>query len=122
MNILIVEDNKPVSLLLSRVVQEAGYGYVIAPDGETALRLFEQREIHMAIIDVELPGVDGFQVTRDIRDCSPALPLVIISANSGEAWRQQAFDAGADEFLSKPLRPSMLLDLLKRLAPLHTPS
>lgn len=117
MNILIVEDNKPVSLLLSRVVQEAGYGYVIAADGETALRLFNQRDIHMAIIDVELPGVDGFQVTRDIRNRSASLPLVVISANTGEAWQQQAFDAGADEFLSKPLRPSILTELLQRLAP-----
>ena len=114
MNVLIVEDNKPVSLLLSRVVEEAGLGYVIAADGESALRLFAQRDIRMAIIDVELPGLDGYQVARGIRDQSPAMPLIIISANSGDAWRQQAFDAGADEFIAKPVRPSELATLLQR--------
>ncbi|MCC1497118.1 response regulator [Alcanivorax sp. 1008] len=114
MNVLIVEDNKPVSLLLSRIVEEAGLGYVIAADGEAALRLFSQRDIRMAIIDVELPGLDGYQVARDIRNQSPSLPLLIISGNSGESWRQQAFDAGADQFLAKPVRPSELTALLHR--------
>ncbi|MDF1629369.1 MAG: response regulator [Alcanivoracaceae bacterium] len=114
MNVLIVEDNKPVSLLLSRIVEEAGLGYVIAADGEAALRLFGQRDIRMAIIDVELPGLDGYQVARDIRNQSPSLPLLIISGNSGESWRQQAFDAGADQFLAKPVRPSELSALLHR--------
>ncbi|MFN3714270.1 MAG: response regulator [Alcanivoracaceae bacterium] len=114
MNVLIVEDNKPVSLLLSRITEEAGLGYVIAADGEVALRLFGQRDIAMAIIDVELPGLDGYQVARDIRNRAPALPIIIISANAGDAWRQQAFDAGADEFLAKPLRPSELTTLFRR--------
>ena len=120
MNVLIVEDNKPVSLLLSRIVEETGLGYVIAADGEVALRLFGQRDIHMAIIDVELPGLDGYQVARDIRNQSPSLPVLIISANSGDSWRQQAFDAGADEFLSKPVRPSELIALLQRYCSLPT--
>ena len=120
MNVLIVEDNKPVSLLLSRVVEEAGLGYVIAADGEAALRLFAQRDIRMAIIDVELPGLDGYQVARDIRNQSPAMPLIIISANSGDVWRQQALDAGADEFIAKPLRPRELTSLLQRYCSLPT--
>jgi DNA-binding response OmpR family regulator len=122
MNVLIVEDNKPVSLLLSRIVEEAGLGYVIAADGEAALRLFSQRDIRMAIIDVELPGLDGYQVARDIRNQSPSLPLLIISGNSGESWRQQAFDAGADQFLAKPVRPSELTALLHRYCSLPASS
>ena len=113
MNVLIVEDNKPVSLMLSRMVEEAGYGYVMAADGEQALRLFHQRDVGLALIDVELPGLDGFQVAREIRNANPSLPLVIISANSGEAWQQQARDAGADRFVAKPLRPSILQPILQ---------
>ena len=74
----------------------------------------------MAIIDVELPGLDGYQVARDIRNQSPSLPVLIISANSGDSWRQQAFDAGADEFLAKPVRPSELIALLQRYCSLPT--
>lgn len=114
MNVLIVEDNKPVSLTLSRIVEEAGHGYVIAADGDTALKMFAQRDVDMAIIDVELPGLDGYQVARTIRNSNPLLPLVIISGNSGESWQQQARDAGADLFVSKPIRPSEMNDLLQR--------
>ena len=117
MNVLIVEDNKPVSLMLSRIVEEAGYGYVMAADGEQALRLFRQRDVGLAVIDVELPGLDGFQVAREIRNASPELPVLIISGNTGEAWQQQARDAGADHFLAKPVRPSALLPLLARFMP-----
>lgn len=117
MNVLIVEDNKPVSLMLSRLVEEAGYGYVMAANGEQALRLFGQRDIALAIIDVELPGLDGFQVAREFRNSNPTLPLVIISGNSGDAWQQQARDAGADLFISKPLKPSTLQDVLLKYLP-----
>ena len=113
MNVLIVEDNKPVSLMLSRMVEEAGYGYVMAPDGEQALRLFQQRDVGLAIIDVELPRLDGFQVAREIRNANPDLPVVIISGNGGESWQQQARDAGANHFIAKPVRPSVLLPVLQ---------
>lgn len=114
MNVLIVEDNKPVSLLISRIIEEAGHTYFIAADGEVALRMFSQRQIDLVIVDVELPGIDGYQVAREIRNTSTLLPVVVISANQGEAWRQQALDAGANEFLPKPVRPSSLQDLLRR--------
>lgn len=114
MNVLIVEDNKPVSLLISRVIEEAGHTYYIAADGEVALRMYSQRPVDLVIVDVELPGIDGYQVTREIRNGTAALPLVIISGNQGEAWRQQAIDAGANEFLPKPVRPSELQALLER--------
>lgn len=110
MNVLVVEDNKPVSMLICRVVEELGCGYVLAADGESALRLFRQRDINMVIVDVELPGMDGFQVAREIREEAGAspLPIIFISGNTGEAYRQQAQDAGGDAFMPKPLRPGEL--------------
>lgn len=117
MQILIVEDNKPVSLVLSSFVEQAGYEYVIAADGEQALKLFEQRDIGLAFVDVELPGLDGYQVTRTLRNQAPQLPLIVISANTSAAWQQQAIDAGADEFLAKPIRLTNVRDLLTRFLP-----
>ena len=119
MNVLIVEDNKPVSLLLSRLAEESGLGYIIAADGEVALRLFQQRDVHMAIIDVELPRLDGYQVARELRDQSAALPILVISGNTGESWRQQALDAGATDFMPKPVRPSNMRDAFQRLLHMH---
>jgi DNA-binding response OmpR family regulator len=118
MNILIVEDNKPVSLLISRVIEELGCAYVLAADGEAALKMFHQRNVKAVIVDVELPGLDGFQVAGSIREeAGDALPILFISGNTGEAYRQQARDAGADEFLPKPLRPGDLKATLQRLLP-----
>jgi CheY-like chemotaxis protein len=68
----------------------------------------------MMIVDVELPGIDGFQVAREVRNQAAQLPIIIISGNQGEAWQQQALDAGANEFLPKPVRPSALQQLLER--------
>ena len=114
MNVLIVEDSKPVSLLISRVAEEAGHACFIAANGEIALRLYGQREIDLIIVDVELPGIDGFDVAREVRNQSAQLPIIVISGNQGEAWRQQALDAGANEFVPKPLRPSALQSMLDR--------
>lgn len=114
MNVLVVEDNKPVSMLICRVVEELGCGYVLAADGESALRLFGQRDVNLVIVDVELPGLDGFQVAREIREEAPDnLPIIFISGNTGEAYRQQARDAGGNAFMPKPLRPGDLRETLK---------
>lgn len=119
MNVLIVEDNKPVGLVLARVVRELGLGAIMAPDGEGALRMFRQREVHLAIVDVQLPGRDGFSVTRAIRDdVGSSLPIILISANIDKGTQQQAGQAGADEFLAKPVRPGRLAELLRQYLPL----
>lgn len=115
MNILVVEDSKPVSLVISRVIEELGHQYVLAADGETALRLFEQRDIDLLIIDVELPGPDGFAIAREVRRNHAKLPIMVISGNSSEDYRQQSEQAGADLFVSKPLRPSQLRAHLSHL-------
>jgi len=117
MNVLIVEDNKPVSLLISRVAEEAGHTCFIAANGEVALRLYGQRDIDLMIVDVELPGIDGFDVAREVRNQSAHLPIIVISGNQGEVWRQQAIDAGANEFVPKPIRPSSLQTVLERHLP-----
>lgn len=123
MNILVVEDNKPVSMLICRVVEELDCGYVLAADGEAALKLFQQRDVRALIVDVELPGLDGFQVARSIREeAGGEFPIIFISGNTGEAYRQQAQDAGADAFLPKPLRPAELKATLSRFLSLPSHS
>ena len=59
MNVLVVEDNKAVSLIICRIIEELGHEYVLAADGEAALRLYRQRNVDLLILDVELPILDG---------------------------------------------------------------
>ena len=117
MRILVVEDNKAVSLIICRIIEEMGHDYVLASDGEVALRLFQQRDIDMLVADVELPVLDGFIVAREVRNQSPAIPILFISGNSSDAYRQQCLDAGGDMLLPKPLKPSELRRWLQGMMP-----
>tara|TARA_Y100001001_G_scaffold161348_1_gene185616 strand:+ start:303 stop:743 length:441 start_codon:yes stop_codon:yes gene_type:complete len=117
MQILVVEDNKAVSLIICRIIEEMGHDYVLAADGEAALRLFQQREVDMLVADVELPILDGFTVAREVRNQAPTLPILFISGNSSEAYRQQCLDAGGDILLPKPLKPSELRRWLQSMMP-----
>ena len=108
MNVLVVEDNKAVSLIICRIIEELGHQYVLAADGEAALRLYHQRDIDLLILDVELPTLDGFSVARDIRNQNGQTPILFISGNNSEAYRQQCLDAGGETLMPKPLRPSEL--------------
>ncbi|KGD66418.1 DNA-binding response regulator OmpR [Alcanivorax nanhaiticus] len=108
MRILVVEDNKAVSLIICRIIEELGHEYVLAADGEVALRLFRQREVDLLILDVELPVLDGFSVAREVRNEDRNIPILFISGNSSEAYQQQSLDAGGDTLMAKPIRPSEL--------------
>ena len=104
--------------MLARVVRELGLGAFMAGDGDSALRMYQQREVNLILMDVQLPTLDGFSVTREIRNMAGfSVPVILISGNSGEAWQQQARDAGANEFLEKPIRPSELSAVLERYLP-----
>ena len=108
MNVLVVEDNKAVSLIICRIIEELGHEYVLAGDGEVALRLFRQRKVDLLILDVELPSLDGFSVAREIRNQNGHTPILFISGNNSESYRQQCLDAGGETLMPKPLRPSEL--------------
>ena len=108
MRILVVEDNKAVSLIICRIIEELEHEYVLAADGEAALRLFRQREVDLLILDVELPVLDGFSVAREVRNENGNIPILFISGNSSEAYQQQSLDAGGDTLMAKPIRPSEL--------------
>ena len=84
MNVLVVEDNKAVSLIICRIIEELGHQYVLAADGEAALRLYHQRDIDLLILDVELPILDGFTVARDVRNGNAHIPILFISGNSSD--------------------------------------
>ncbi|BAP14468.1 MAG: chemotaxis protein CheY [Alcanivorax borkumensis] len=118
MNVLVVESNKAVSLIICRIIEELGHRYVLAADGEAALRLYHQRDIGLLILDVELPILDGFTVAQDVRNGNAAIPILFISKNNSEACLQQCVDAGGDTLMPKPLRPSVLRAwLYSRLTP-----
>jgi len=112
----IVEDNPDTRVLLAEVLESMGFAVLTAQDGEEAVRLAEQERLHAYIIDLGLPGIDGFEVARRIRQM-PAIDRAVLIALSGYGSpedKQRAAEAGFDHHLTKPADIEELEQLLQR--------
>ncbi len=118
--LLIVEDNRQIAEGLRRNFELEGYEVRIAPDGEEGVRRTDDWRPEVAILDLMLPRLDGFQVLQSIRAKGFSLPVLVLSARGGEAEKVRALRAGADDYVVKPFG---LLELLARVeALLRRPS
>jgi two-component system, OmpR family, KDP operon response regulator KdpE len=100
--ILVVEDEPEFSELLALWISRAGYDPVTASSGSEALRQFYERHPDLVILDVALPGLDGWQVIERIRDFS-RVPILLVTARSSEADKVRGLKLGADDYITKPL-------------------
>jgi signal transduction histidine kinase/DNA-binding response OmpR family regulator len=108
--ILVVDDDPLVSRSLVEVLSRQGYAVVLAESGERALELLAAEGFDLVILDVRLPGMNGFETCRRIREShGPALPVLIITAFGDAAALRKGQVAGADDLLHKPVDPSILL-------------
>jgi two-component system OmpR family response regulator len=114
MRILIVEDEDALAEGLRFNFEQEGYDVVLAGDGPTALQRFhdETAPVDLVILDLMLPGMSGYEVCRAIRETDDLVPIIVLSARSLSEDRTQAFDAGTDQYLSKPFA---LPELLSRV-------
>ena len=104
-NVLIVDDDKHVRYLLREVLELTHYTVFEAKSGEAALEVFEREHIDLVIVDVMMPGMDGYELTRELRTSDAHLPILMISAKQLPDDRKRGFAAGIDDFMSKPLDP-----------------
>ncbi len=113
--ILIADDKPENSELLQQTLEAAGFETKVASDGETAVAAFTAWHPRVVLMDLRMPGLDGLEAIRQIRQQQNGLPVAIIavSASVFEEDRQQALAAGGDDFLSKPLVESLLFAKLK---------
>jgi DNA-binding response OmpR family regulator len=110
--LLIIEDDEGIRVPLARALEREGYTVEGVADGETALARVGDDDADppdLVIIDVGLPGIDGLEVCRRIRDRLPALPILFLTAQDGELDVVDGLDAGADDYVTKPFRVSELL-------------
>lgn len=111
-NILIVEDEKEISSILSKYIEKEDYNYEIAENGLKALELFNKSSFHLVLLDVMMPGISGFDVLRDIREHSN-IPIIMLTAREQELDRIKGFDYGADDYVVKPFSPRELMKRIK---------
>lgn len=108
--ILIADDNKQITTILSSYAKKEGWEPVIALDGREALDLFfkHQNEISMVLLDVMMPGVDGFEVCRQLRHSS-MVPIIMITARGEDYDKIMGLDIGADDYVIKPFSASEVM-------------
>jgi DNA-binding response OmpR family regulator len=120
--ILIVEDEPEFSALLELWMRRAGYRVVSAATGVEALRRFYEDRPDLVILDVALPGLDGWQVIERVREFS-RVPIIMVTARSSEADKIHGLKLGADDYITKPLSfPELLARVEAALRRASTPS
>jgi two-component system OmpR family response regulator len=110
--VLVVEDDLMLGRTLVRGLREAGFEVEIAPTGEAGLAALAERPAQVMILDVVLPGIDGFETCRRLRDADSRTPVLMLSARGGVADRVAGLEAGADDYLGKPFS---FLELVARV-------
>ncbi|GMX61962.1 response regulator transcription factor [Paenibacillus elgii] len=112
--ILIVEDEPILREIMKDYFINEGYEVLEAGDGKEALSLFQEREVHLIILDIMLPELDGWSVCMRIRKSSN-VPIIMLTARVDEDDTLLGFELGADDYVAKPYSPPILLARAKRL-------
>jgi FixJ family two-component response regulator len=100
--VLIVDDDQELSAMLSALLQREGLISLVAPDGETALEMVPAARPDLLLVDVKMPGIDGMEVLKRVKEMEPQLPVVLITAYAEVPASVAAMRAGAFDYLAKP--------------------
>ena len=101
--ILLVEDNNRLGYMLKEYLEIKGFEVVLAADGAEGLEVFRPQVFDLGILDVMMPGMDGYSLAKKIKEAEPELPLIFLTAKSLKIDVLKAFDLGADDFIKKPV-------------------
>ena len=115
MRILIVEDNPRIAGFLQKGLREEGYVVDVAGDGDTAFDRATQQGFDAAVVDVMIPGRNGFELVRDLRQAGVPLPVLLLTARDRTEDKVAGLDSGADDYLTKPFEFSELTARLRAL-------
>jgi two-component system response regulator MtrA len=124
-HILLIEDNEDLAFGLQRTLEAEGYEVSVAADGPAGVEAVGRIRPALVMLDLMLPGMDGYQVLRAIRQAKHEMPVLILTARGEEADKVVGFRLGADDYVTKPFGLSELLArvnaLLRRARAINTP-
>ena len=115
MRLLLVEDDEGIIRFLEKGLREAKYAVDVARDGDDALYKASLNEYDIIILDIMIPGRDGLEVCRELRDRGSKVPVIMLTARADVRDRVLGLDVGADDYLTKPFQVSELLARLRAL-------
>ena len=110
--ILLVDDDREIVKVLSRLLELEGYQVYGAYDGMEALEVLTRHEVHLVLLDVMMPGMDGYKVCEKIRENSD-VPIILVTAKGEDYERVMGLDIGADDYVVKPFNPLELTARVK---------
>jgi two-component system response regulator MtrA len=113
-NVLVVEDEQSIAQLVRAYLRRDGYEVTWVRTGEAALEELGRRPVRIVVLDIGLPGIDGFEVCRRLR-ARTGVPILILSARDDEADRVAGLEAGADDYVPKPFSPRELVARVKAI-------
>lgn len=114
-HILVVEDNIDLRELLCSTLNENGYRAIGAENGEQALGILSDTVIDLIVADIMMPKMDGFELTKNLRESNIFCPLLIVTAREDYDSLQKAFALGADDYMVKPINVKEMLVRVKAL-------
>lgn len=115
MNILVVEDERNLADAICRILEDEGYNAEAAYDGKAGLAYAESCMYDAAILDVMLPGMDGFEIVRELRRAGSELLVMMLTAKTSTADKVEGLDCGADDYMTKPFEAPELLARVRAL-------
>ena len=107
-NILVCDDDKEIVDAIDIYLSQEGYHILKAYDGLQAIEIMKKEEVHLILLDIMMPKMDGWQVCREVRETSK-VPIIMLTARSEERDELQGFELGVDEYISKPFSPKILV-------------
>jgi putative two-component system response regulator len=116
--VLVVDDEEPVRAYFRRMLESAGYAVVEAADGPSGLAAIQRAHPAVVLLDVKLPGLNGFEICRRVRQevTTRLVPIIVVTALDAQQDRIEGLDAGADDFLTKPVDKQELMARVRSLA------
>jgi two-component system, chemotaxis family, chemotaxis protein CheY len=115
--IMTADDSASVRQMVSFTLKQAGYGVVEAVDGRDALEKIRSHEVHMLVTDLNMPGLDGIELIRAVRQLPPCrfMPIIMLTTESQVEKKQAGKAAGATGWIVKPFKPDQLLAVIRKV-------
>ncbi|MFP4644027.1 MAG: response regulator transcription factor [Spirochaetales bacterium] len=102
-SILVAEDDRNLQKLMSAILRQNGYEVITADDGEAALEQLYSEHVDLLICDIMMPNMSGYQLTREVRDRNPDMPILMVTARETLDDKKKGFRVGTDDYMVKPI-------------------
>ena len=118
-NVLIAEDNFINQKLMEKLISSKGWLCTIVGDGSEVLKELKNNSFHIVLMDISMPDMDGYKATQLIRKFNKNIPIIGVTANALEGFREKCIESGMNDFLTKPFHKEELFQLMGKYLPIE---